>query len=274
MPSVLARIASTWASTALVRSSDAPAGSVTLTPRMPWSSSGMNPAGSRLPKKPAPTATNATSTIVRIERRTRIRQPFTYAFVDFSKTLLKPPKNFPRSPRAGFAGLSSMAARAGDSDSALKADSSTEIAIVSANCWYIRPVRPGMKATGMNTAERMSAMPMTGAETSFIAWTVASCGLIPCSMWCITASTTTIASSTTMPIASTRPNIESVFTEKPSSGKKMKVPMSETGTVSSGMIVARRFCRKMKTTSVTRITASTNVWTIDSIEASTAGVVS
>ncbi len=54
----------------------------------------------------------------------------------------------------------------------------------------------------------------------------------------------------------------------------MKVPISDTGTVSSGMIVARRFCRKMKTTSVTRTTASRKVWKIDSIEASTAGVVS
>jgi hypothetical protein len=67
-----------------------------------------------------------------------------------------------------------------------------------------------MKATGMNTAERMRAMPMTGGGHSFIAWTVASLGAMPCSMWCITASTTTIASSTTIPMASTRPNIESV----------------------------------------------------------------
>ena len=54
----------------------------------------------------------------------------------------------------------------------------------------------------------------------------------------------------------------------------MKVPMRDTGTVSRGMMVARRFCRKMNTTRVTRTTASTKVWTIDSIEASTAGVVS
>ena len=40
------------------------------------------------------------------------------------------------------------------------------------------------------------------------------------------------------------------------------------------MSVARKFCRKMKTTSVTRMTASTKVCTIDSIDASTAGVVS
>ena len=54
----------------------------------------------------------------------------------------------------------------------------------------------------------------------------------------------------------------------------MNVPISETGIVSSGMIVARKFCRKMKTTSVTRISASTNVFRISWIEASTAGVVS
>ena len=90
----------------------------------------------------------------------------------------------------------------------------------------------------------------------------------------MTASTTTMASSTTIPMASTRPNIESVLTENPSMGKKMNVPMRETGMVSNGMIVARKFWRKMNTTSVTRISASTNVFRISWIEASTAGVVS
>jgi len=160
------------------------------------------------------------------------------------------------------------------SERALNAEMSTEMAIVSANCWYMRPVSPWMNATGMKTAERISAMPMTGPETSFIACTVASFGLFPCSMWCATASTTTIASSTTMPIARTRPNIDSVLSEKPRSGKKANVPMRETGTVMSGMIVIRTFWRKMKTTSVTRMSASTNVFTISWIDASTAGVVS
>ena len=93
-------------------------------------------------------------------------------------------------------------------------------------------------------------------------------------MWWITASTTTIASSTTMPIASTRPNIVSVLIEKPSSGKKMKVPISDTGTVSSGMMVARKLCRNTNTTRLTRMNASTRVWRIASMLASTAGVVS
>ena len=83
-----------------------------------------------------------------------------------------------------------------------------------------------------------------------------------------------MASSTTMPMASTSPNIDSVFTEKPSMGKKMNVPMIDTGMVRSGMMVARTDCRKMKTTSVTRMSASTKVFTISWIDASTAGVVS
>ncbi len=171
-------------------------------------------------------------------------------------------------------GLRNIAQSAGESDSALNAESSTEIAMVRANCWYIWPVRPPTNATGMNTADRISAMPMTGADTSFMAWMVASRGAMPCSMWCMTASTTTMASSTTMPMARTRPNMDSVFTEKPSIGKKMNVPMMETGTVRSGMIVARRLCRKMNTTRVTRMRASTNVFSISWIDASTAGVVS
>jgi len=148
---------------------------------------------------------------------------------------------------------------AGESESAENAESRTEMAMVSANCWYMRPVSPGMKATGMNTAERMRAIPITGADTSFIAWMVASRGLFPCSIWCITASTTTMASSTTIPMARTSPNMERVFTEKPRMGKKINVPMRDTGTVMRGMMVARRFWRKMKTTRVTRMIASMKV---------------
>ena len=93
-------------------------------------------------------------------------------------------------------------------------------------------------------------------------------------MWWITASTTTMASSTTMPIASTRPNMVRVLIEKPSSGKKMNVPISDTGTVSSGMIVARKLWRNTNTTRLTRMNASTRVCRIASMLASTAGVVS
>ena len=66
-------------------------------------------------------------------------------------------------------------------------------------------------------------------------------------MFCVmlrsTFSSTTMASSTTMPMASTMPNKVSRLIEKPSRYMPMKAPISEIGTASSGMIVARTFCR-------------------------------
>jgi hypothetical protein len=81
-----------------------------------------------------------------------------------------------------LAGLRIIAESAGARLSARNADRSTEIAMVSANCWYTRPVRPPSSATGTNTAERMSAIAITGPDTSFMAWTVASLGVFPCSI--------------------------------------------------------------------------------------------
>ena len=52
-----------------------------------------------------------------------------------------------------------------------------------------------------------------------------------------TFSTTTIASSTRMPIASTMPNSVSTLIEKPSSSSVPQVPSSATGTTMVGMIV-------------------------------------
>ena len=72
-----------------------------------------------------------------------------------------------------------------------------------------------MNAHGMNTAVSTSPTAITGAETWLIALIVASRGARPCSMWCSTASTTTIASSTTMPIASTSPKSVRLFRRSP-----------------------------------------------------------
>ena len=84
-----------------------------------------------------------------------------------------------------------------------------------------------------------------------------------------TFSTTTIASSTTMPIASTRPNSVSALIEKPNSCITAKVPTTDTGTASSGMIEARQVCRNRITTSTTSAIASSSVWITASIEART-----
>ncbi len=64
----------------------------------------------------------------------------------------------------------------------MNAEISTEIAIVSANCWYIRPEIPGTKAIGTNTDARMIAIATTGPCTSSIALKVAARGAMPCSM--------------------------------------------------------------------------------------------
>ena len=55
-----------------------------------------------------------------------------------------------------------------------------------------------------------------------------------------TDSTTTIASSTTVPIARIRPNRVNMLIENPSGPKSAKVPTSETGIARSGIRVARR----------------------------------
>ncbi len=83
-----------------------------------------------------------------------------------------------------------------------------------------------------------------------------------------------MASSTTRPMASTRPKSERVLMEKPNSGNKAKVPINDTGTASSGISVARQPCRKMKTTMMTSMMASTSVCSISFMPAVTASVVS
>jgi hypothetical protein len=52
-----------------------------------------------------------------------------------------------------------------------------------------------------------------------------------------TFSTTTMASSTRMPMASTMPNMVSTLIEKPSASMVAKVPISATGTTRVGISV-------------------------------------
>ncbi len=98
----------------------------------------------------------------------------TYPSVARPNTRLNQRKNAPTGPRDSFFGRNKTAARAGLRVNALKADKATETAMVTANCWYNRPVIPGMKAVGINTAARIRAMAITGPETSSIARNAAS----------------------------------------------------------------------------------------------------
>ncbi len=89
-----------------------------------------------------------------------------------------------------------------------------------------------------------------------------------------TFSTTTMASSTSRPIASTMASMVSVLIEKPAAASTPKVPSSTTGTASVGISVARMFCRNSRMTRKTRPIASNSVLTTSSIEIRTKGVVS
>ncbi len=103
---------------------------------------------------------------------------------------------------------------AGVSVSATMPEMTTAMAIVTANWRYSSPVRPPRKAIGTNTDTSTSTMAMTGPLTSRIAL-MADSRALRCSSCMIrsTFSSTTIASSTTMPIDSTMPNSVSVLIE-------------------------------------------------------------
>ena len=116
---------------------------------------------------------------------------------------------------------------------------------------------------GTNTLTSTSEVAMTGPVTSFIAWIVASRGFRPSLILRSTFSTTTMASSTTIPMARIRPKSESTLMENPRKSIMAKVPTIETGTAKNGMTEARQVCRKTITTKTTSSTASNNVWITD-----------
>ncbi|MNL20686.1 hypothetical protein D3C87_1419440 [compost metagenome] len=74
-----------------------------------------------------------------------------------------------------------------------------------------------------------------------------------------TASTTTMASSTTIPIASTKANKVSTLMVNPKASRKKNVPIIATGTAIAGIIVDLKSCRNKKTTINTNIKASIKV---------------
>ena len=131
--------------------------------------------------------------------------------------------------------------------------------IVRANWRNNSPVIPPMNAQGTKTASNTNVVAMTGPVISAIALTAASFGERPSARWRLAFSTTTIASSTTIPIARTIPNSESIFSEKPMPFMIAKVPISDTGIAATGTIVARQSCKKTKITMTTNTTARASV---------------
>ena len=147
--------------------------------------------------------------------------------------------------------------------------------MVKANCLYNSPVIPPTNAVGIKTAINTKTTPTTGPVISPIACSTASLDeYFPVSSKRVEFSTTTIASSTTMAIANTKPKRVSIFTENPNKCMTAKVQISDTGMVRDGIITARQFCKNNKITSMTSNVVSTNVTNTSSIEADTKSVVS
>ena len=100
------------------------------------------------------------------------------------------------------------------------------------------PTAPAKNASGTNTEISTTVTPMMAPEIWPIALRVASSGGRPSSlMMRSTFSTTTMASSTTIPITSTMPNMVSTLIENPSASSVPSEPSSATGTTMVGMIV-------------------------------------
>ena len=139
-------------------------------------------------------------------------------------------------------------------------ESNTETTIVMENWRYNAPVIPLRKLTGTNTAASTIEVAIKAPVNSRIALWVASRGVSFSS--CITRSTfstTTIASSTTIPIARINPSKVSIFKENPIINMNPNVPIREIGTAIVGIRAARQFCNDRNTTNTTRNKASNNV---------------
>ena len=143
-------------------------------------------------------------------------------------------------------------ASAGLSVSEQKHESAVATAMVTANWRKKRPVMPSRKAVGTNTAQSTSAMDSSAPPTSSMVAVAARWTDGSVRRWRSTFSTTTMASSTTIPTASTRPNRVRTFKVKPKASITPKVPIRDTGMARMGMSAARQFCRNSSTTSTTR----------------------
>ena len=246
------RILSTAAAYRPVYVTVAPSGPVPRTRMMPRSSSGESSDFSSEKKTPLIAATPrvAMMMIGRIASAapsTRL-YPFSNATNPFSST---------RNSQDG-SGLwrSSFVHIIGVSVSATNPETITAPARVKANSVNSRPVFPGAKAIGAYTAASVNVIAMTAKPISFRPRAAAATGSIPSSIWRYIFSSTTMASSTTRPIASTIARSVSVLTLNPNANISAKVAISDTGIVTIGMIAARNERRKNRMTKTTSAMAS------------------
>ena len=168
--------------------------------------------------------------------------------------------------RPSSALLSSTEHIIGDSVSAITPDTITEPASVKANSRNSEPVRPPRKPIGAYTAASVIVIEITGPTISRAPCSDACTGVFPSSRWRWMFSTTTMASSTTSPIASTIASSVSRLKLKPNASIRLQTPISDSGIVTTGMMTERNEARNRKITTTTISTASISVFFTSSID--------
>ena len=139
----------------------------------------------------------------------------------------------------------------------------TVIVTIHPSCLNSTPVNPGTKVNGKNTATITRVVTITASHTSFVAYMAASLGLLPRSICLDMFSNTTIASSTTIPIAMVRDAREITLMEFPVKNRYMNDVIREMGMANAIMNVALHLPRKNKTTNTTKINA--NIMVLDKL---------
>ena len=131
------------------------------------------------------------------------------------------------------------------------------IARTKPNSVKSRPASLGRKEIGTKTAISVTVVAITAKNTCRVPITAAARGAIPSARRDWMFSVTTMASSTTRPVASTIASSVMRFTEKPSSQTAANDPISAMGIVTAGISVAPMRPKKTQMTMTTMTRATT-----------------
>ena len=133
------------------------------------------------------------------------------------------------------------------------------ILIIKPSCLKTTPAIPLTNIRGINTTIVVKAEAVMAGATSFVAKTAASSGFSPESIWRVIFSKTTMALSTTMPMAIAKLIKDIMFIVNPFTKRKMNAQISEKGMDKEIIILAKVFLKKSKATKITKIPATIKV---------------
>ena len=122
---------------------------------------------------------------------------------------------------------------------------------IQPSCRNIMPAMPEIIVSGRNTQSIVRVEAMTEMPTSEVPCTAASLGFSPFSRCEVTFSSTTMASSTTMPMAMDRALMEMILSVLPVANRYSSEASRAIGMLSTTMRVPLRRPRKRNTTSIT-----------------------